>query len=347
MHPTADGTALADKVAFLRQPDSYPEAVGEVQAIETHMSWVFLAGEHAYKLKKPFRRERLDYRSAAARRRACHAELRLNRRLAPDVYLGVVALLRTASGGLALHGKGMRIDWLVRMRRLPPEHALEARLDARALEPGGVERIAGWFADFCRRATPAHWTPLAYRRRLLASIDLAARELAHPRFGLEPESVDTVRAALRHFVASRRALLDERVRAHRIVEGHGDLRPEHVYLDGAGQVRIVGCLEFDRDLRLRDPVDELGFLALEAGRAGHAGFEAQLLRAWGECTGDDPPRALVAFYKARNALVRARIAALHMDDPGCGPPEPWRARARDYLQRARACLEVAVSAPGS
>jgi aminoglycoside phosphotransferase family enzyme len=334
-------STLADVVEFLRRPDSYPEPVGAVEAIETHMSWVFLAGMHAYKLKKPGHRERMDYRTPAARRRACHAELRLNRRLAPAVYLGVVALLETRTGQLALRGEGTRIDWLVRMRRLPDSESLQAQLGAGALAPDAARRIVGRFAEYQRHAHRARWTALAYRRRLLGTIGLAARELVRPEFGLDERAIARVRDALRHFVASRAAWLDERVAAGRIVDGHGDLRPEHVYSTASG-VLFVDCLEFDRDLRLRDPVDELAFLALECERLGRPDFGAELFEAWSASAGERVPPALLEFYQARNAFVRARIAAWHVGDPDCGPPEPWRARAREYLARALACMERAM-----
>ena len=112
---------LAAKVAFLCRPGSYPELTARVTAIETHMSWLFLTDHHAYKLKKPFRRNGIDHRTLAMRRLGCSREVRLNRRLAPDVYLNVAPLTVT-SAGLALGGDGRPVDWLVCMRRLPTDH---------------------------------------------------------------------------------------------------------------------------------------------------------------------------------------------------------------------------------
>jgi aminoglycoside phosphotransferase family enzyme len=142
----------------------------------------------------------------------------------------------------------------------------------------------------------------------------------------------------------RIGLLDARAAERRIVEGHGDLRPEHVYL--TDPPAIIDCIEFDRSLRVRDPADELAFLALEGERLGCPALDGWLFGAWRTLAADEVPRALVEFYKARNALVRARIAIWHLEDSGSGsamPAQAWRDRAGDYLRRAEACIGRALA----
>lgn len=128
---------LEAKVAFLQRAASFPEGAGRIEAIETHMSWVFLTERHAYKLKKPVRTDFLDYGSITARGRHCEAEVGLNRRLAGDVYVGTVRLVANPTGTLQLGGEGRTVDWLVKMRRLPAP----ARLDD-AIAKGGVDENA-------------------------------------------------------------------------------------------------------------------------------------------------------------------------------------------------------------
>lgn len=340
---------LAAKVEFLSRPDSYPQPVPHVAAVETHLSWVFLTDEHVYKLKKPFHRTPIDYRTPAARRRSCMGELRLNHRLAPHVYLDVVALTVDATGRMALDGPGTRIDWLVRMRRLPAALSLDQRLQAGTVDATDARRIVARLAPFFAAAAHAQWTPVAYRRRLVTAINEAASELSRAEFGLVRPGIDALAAALRHFVATRLDLLDARVQAGRIVEGHGDLRPEHLYL--TEPPTIIDCIEFDRTLRLRDPADELAFLSMESDRLGQPLLDRWLFDAWRELAGDDPPRPLVEFHKACNAFVRAQIAIWHLEDPGDSPRQPWIERAEDYLRRAGdylvlAGVDVAPSAYG-
>ncbi len=324
---------LAAKVAFLRRPDSYPEPTSRVETIEAHMSWLFLTDQHAYKLKKPFRRNGIDYSTPALRRLSCQRELRLNRRLAPDVYLGVVALTVDAAGRMAIDGSGDRVDWLVRMRRLPAALALERGLAAGTVGAVDARRIVARLVPFFAGAARASITPPAYRRRLSKAISAAAAELIRPGFGLMPAEIGVLAAALSGFVAAHGELLDARVRAGRIVEGHGDLRPEHIYL--TQPPTIMDCIEFDRNLRLRDPVEELAFLAMECDRGGRPELDAWLFSAYRDLAGDDPPRALVEYYKAHNAFVRARIAIWHIDDPDTGPPQHWVDCANDYLDHTR------------
>lgn len=342
--PHAAGeVALADKVAFLRRRESYPVPTAAVQAIETHMSWLFLTDRHAWKLKKPYRHAGIDYLTPAARRRSCAGELRLNRRLAPEVYLAVVPLTREADGRLALDGPGQRIDWLLKMQRLPGERSLEHRLLAGTVAPGDARRIVDALAPFFAQARHVAWTPAAYRRRLVATLHRVEDELLREEFALPAADVVAVAGGLHRFVATHERLFDARVVARRIVEGHGDLRPEHVYL--TDPPTIIDCIEFDRRLRLRDPVDELAFLAMEAERLGApAGFRDALFDAWADLAHDRPPPALVDYHQAHNAFIRAQIAVWHLDDPATGPRQPWVDRAMDYLHRAVRHLQAATAA---
>ncbi|MDE2156871.1 MAG: hypothetical protein KGJ32_13420 [Xanthomonadaceae bacterium] len=323
---------LSAKVAFLRRPDSYPEQVGRIETLETHMSWLFLSECHVYKLKKPFRHDLIDYGTPAARRLNCLRELRLNRRLAPDVYLAMVALTVDAAGRLGLDGDGRRIDWLVKMRRMPAELTLEHRLRMGTVDAADIGRIMARLVPFFADAPRAGWTPAAYRRRLLASIDATAVELMRPEFGLAQRRIAAFAAILRGFVEAHADMLDARVRAGHIVEGHGDLRPEHIYLTESPT--IVDCIEFNRELRLRDPVDELAFLAMECGRLGRPEPAEWLFQAYRELSADDPAHALVEFHAAHNAFVRAKIALWHLDDPHAGTAGHWTACANDFLRHA-------------
>jgi aminoglycoside phosphotransferase family enzyme len=150
---------------------------------------------------------------------------------------------------------------------------------------------------------------------------------------------------LRRFILARAELLDRRVRDGRIVEGHGDLRPEHVCLDGTPV--IIDCLEFNRALRLVDPVDELAFLALECARLGAGWAGGVLLDTYVRRTGDDPAPELFGFYTSYRAALRARLAVWHMPEPGGGKTaEAWRERADAYLAQAEAACPKPDSAAG-
>jgi len=329
-------TALAEgevdlraKVEFLLRASSYPEPTREVEPRETHMSWVFLTEQYAYKLKKPVRYPFLDFSTIELRRRNCEEEARLNRRLAPDVYLGVVALGLDDSGRFCLGG-GRPVDWLVKMRRLPAERTLDYLIKANRVREEDIGILARRLAAFYRDAAKAAIGADACRD--LFHADIAANEavLIRPSYRLPTPLIGSIGAAQKQYLLVHGDRLDQRVREKRIVEGHGDLRPEHIYL-GADPL-ITDCLEFNPQLRIIDPADELAYLAIECEREGAPQVGPLLFQAYGEASGDFPPPDLVAFYKSYRALLRAKIAISHLDELDPRNSNKWRERARAYLE---------------
>lgn len=342
---------LAARVAFLSQPGAYPEPTAGVVRVETHMSWVFLLDANAYKLKKPVCLSYLDFSTPALRKFFCDEELRLNRRLSEGVYLDVIPLMLDANGALRIGaatdaGDGDRaVDWLVHMRRLPAGRMLERMIVDDRLGEDDLRRVVERLARFYRAGPPVLLTPDEYRAQFAAAIGQNRSELAQPRYGLDAAAVgETCRRQLAK-LERLAARLDERATAGRLVEGHGDLRPEHICLMDThprsdAQPQFIDCLEFSRDLRVLDPVDELAFLALECERMGAPWTRDCIFRTYAEATGDAPPEALVAFYQSYRAGIRARIAAWHLDDESVQTPAKWIARAGEYLRLARARIDV-------
>lgn len=329
--------SVADKVAFLSRVDGYPGDAGPVDVRETHMSWVFLTDRHAYKMKKPMRQERLDFGTLERRRHFCEEEVRLNRRLAPDVYLGTMPLAVRPDGALSLGGPGDVVEWLVKMRRLPAHGTLEAMAIAGKLRRDDVRVVAELMVSLYARTTPERITEHVYRQRFRDALADTERELRRPEFGLPADAVRRVAERLSRFIDVEGQRLDSRVQQDRIVEGHGDLRPEHIYIEP--ELVVIDCLEFDRDLRLVDPADELAFLAMECERLGAAQVGGWLFGAYGDATDDWPPDDLIAFYKGCRALQRAKLAIWHLDESDCRNRDHWRGRAHDYLELAASCAE--------
>lgn len=329
---------LGAKVAFLSCPQSYPEPTSRVEAIETHMAWVFLTDAHAYKLKKPVRYDYLDFSTLEARRRSCEEEVRLNRRLAPDVYLGVVPLGTGSRGMLEIGGEAMVHDWLVRMRRLPAERMLDRMIARGTVTRPALEALGRRLARFYGEASREPASADVYLERLAKELDESRAELV--RYGLDAELVDRAVAGPQAFLASRAAVLHERVRAGRIVEGHGDLRPEHICL--GDPPLVIDCIEFNRAFRILDPLDDLSYLALECRRLGAAWVGQAVIDAYAAAAGDPPPEELIRFYLAYRAGLRAKIAIWHLRDDGAPRAEHWTARARSYLEIGLAVLPVST-----
>jgi aminoglycoside phosphotransferase family enzyme len=317
-------------VAFLRRPESYPNRPQGVETVETHMSWVFLTDTHAYKLKKPVRYDFLDFSTLAARQQDCAEEVRLNRRLAASVYYGVVPLTVDPQGTLRLEGDGTPVEWLVKMRRLPAMRMLDYAIMHGTVRDTDVRHVGRLLARFYAQTPPVSITPAAYRRCLVASVQANRRELALPVYALPAALVEPVLAAQLMLLEQAPDLFESRVRAGRILEAHGDLRPEHICLEA--EPVIIDCLEFNRDLRILDTASELAFLALECERLGASHVGDLILETYSEATGDRPPERLLTFYKGYHAGLRAKIAVWHLKEPGGREPAQWTRKAMHYLR---------------
>ena len=331
--PSADAVSLADKVAFLSAADGYPHPARDLERKETHMSWVFLAGDKVHKLKKPVRFPYLDYSTLAKREAACRAELALNRRLAPHVYEAVVPLVQTPQG-LAIGGAGEIVDWLVVMRRLDESRTLEHVLATHELAARQLDHVVATLVEFYRRAHAVFVSPATHLINWHRSLDYNKRVLLDPRFALPAGLIRRIDRAQRRFLATRSRLIAGRMRGRHIVDGHGDLRPEHIWLDDP--VTIIDCLEFNAGLRAVDPFDEIAYLCVECERLGGAWASAHIRRRAIHALRDHLSQELFTFYRCHRATLRARLAIAHLYEPTPRTPEKWPRRAREYLRIAAA-----------
>ena len=291
----------------LRRPESYPHRPAEVEVRETHISWVFLAGERAYKLKKPLVLDFLDYGTPERRWAMCEEEVRLNRRLASGTYLGVRGVALGDGGAELIAADDARaIDFVVEMRRYEEDHTLAARLKRGELAEDQVRAIGCMLARFhdrARRVTDPGGPVLAVERRfernlheLLASVEQRG----------EIERVQALERFAHAYITGHARTLQTRASRGLVREGHGDLRAEHVLLDG--EVQIVDCVEFDRSLRELDVADDLAFLVFDLAAHGGERFGEVLVQAYRDAGGDPGDDSLIAFYAAYRALVRAKVA---------------------------------------
>ncbi len=330
------------RLRFLRSAAAHASLGAPPEELETHMSWLFFVGERVLKLKKPVHFAYLDFTTLAAREHDCREELRLNARLAPGVYLGLIAL-REHQGHLALvdeahlSAPGRTVDWLVAMRRLPHERSLPVLLADHAVGVAEVDALADRLVGFYRRALTLRIEPHAYVERFREDQRLNRQVLATAAVRWpQPLSVlDRHDAMLERWAP----MLLERARHRRIVEGHGDLRPEHVWLMPPAPL-VIDALEFSAPLRQLDPFDELAYFALECALIGAAWVGDRLIVRCAAALGDTLPPALLPLYTAHRALIRARLAMAHLQDAHPRTPERWPQQAARYLERALAAIEL-------
>jgi aminoglycoside phosphotransferase family enzyme len=292
------------------------------------MSWVFVAGDTVYKLKKPVCTDVLDYRTLDARRRCCEAEVTLNDALAPGIYLGI-SVLAGSDDHLQLDGPGEPREYLVRSRRLPAESSLAAEIDAGAIRVAEVRRLAERMATFHLAGRGSGLTPQRYQARLEAALGRRCGALGRC-FGLPRPLVIALGSELLGFLSENQELLAQR--APMVVDGHGDPRPEHVFL--LPEPVMIDRLEFDAELRLVDPADELAALDMECTRLGADWVGPELFAEWSRRSGDVPPPALLAFYRSARAVLRAKLAWEHTLDVDAGEREAWLGTAAEYLALA-------------
>ena len=328
-----DVTPLACKVDYLSRPDTYIPASKTVITRETHMSWVFMAGDRVYKLKKPVKFPYLDFSTLERRASACWAEVSLNRRLAPDVYLGAVPLTVTPAG-YAIGGGGHIVEWLVVMRRLDESQTLEALLLAHKVSQAQVQRLADNLRGFYSHTPRVTMDPESYLVSLQKAAAVDRHVLLNPAFDLNQGTIERISNVQRCFLHQRHNILAERVQRRFILDAHGDLRPEHIWLGGS--FPIIDCLEFNARLRSLDALDELAFLHLECERLGGRWVGEALRRRLAIFLDDDPATGLFVFYRINRAMLRARLSIAHLIDPNPRTPEKWPRLAQTYLAIAGA-----------
>jgi aminoglycoside phosphotransferase family enzyme/predicted kinase len=305
-----DDAGVDPLIEALRNPACYPHPADAVEVVETHISWVLLAGEFAYKIKKPVRLAFLDFSTLEARRKFCEEELRLNRRTAPDLYLDVQPIVRQR-GVFAFGAAGAPVEYAVRMRRFPPG-ALAENLAARGeLGPGRIDAMAAVLAAFHGAAPRAgaadgYGTAAQVVAPALGNFDQIAALSADPgaaaRLRRLRDWTGAEAARLAGLFAERRA-------TGCIRECHGDLHLGNIaFLDG--HPVPFDCIEFDPALRWIDVMSEVAFLVMDLQAHGLAPLGWRVLNAWLEATGDYAGIGVLRYYLVYRAMVRAKIAAL-------------------------------------
>lgn len=325
-------TTFEEKVAFLKQPGSYPFHVSRVEAKETHMSWVFLVDGFAYKLKKPVKYRFLDFSLLEARFRNCREEVRLNKRLAKDIYLGIMPLTVDEKGAMALQGKGAIIDWLVHMKRISEEHMLDYAIKHHAIDEALIKQAAILLTEFYISSSPVVTDSHVYWKKIKGEVHAIYRELVNSTYQLPVASIELYTSGLLRFLNERAPLFDKRVKDGKIIEAHGDLRPEHICL--RPEPAVIDCLEFNRDLRILDTAEELSFLAMECEMSGDTTVGKLFFDTYTSLTNDPVPEPLVYFYMLKKACLRAFLVVRHIAEPEYKHDPKWIERANAYLQLA-------------
>ena len=299
-------------IESLRDPAAYPHEVdAPVRLVETHVSWVLLTGRYAYKIKKPVRLHFLDYSTLERRRVFCEEELRLNRRLAPELYLETVPIVRTPDGLRVGEAAGTVVEHAVRMVQFDTREELDALLERGDVEPAELARLGAELGRLHDAApiVPAdqpHGSPARVKQAVAGNFEELCRLTARDTTRRQAERV---RAWSNGAFDALEPLLNERARAGRIRECHGDLHCANV-VRWRGRLTPFDAIEFDPALRCIDVVNDLAFLTMDLAARARADLRMAVLNAWADRLGDYAALPLLPYYETYRAVVRAKVAAL-------------------------------------
>ncbi len=334
-------STLPSIIRALLDPAAYPHPDDMVELLQTHISYVLLAGEHVYKVKKPVDFGFLDFSTLGKRRYYCRQEVVLNARLCPDTYLGVSRIRErespSASGRsrITIEGAGRVVEYAVHMRRLPGERMMHRLLESGEVTRAMVRALAGRLAEFHahsetsdRIAGYGDWAiRYAWEENLRQWADYIGDTITE-------EQDQIIRAYGAAFFARERGLLERRVRELRIRDCHGDLRSDAVcFTDG---ICIYDCIDFNRRLRYTDVAGDVGFLVMDMDYRGHERPAKALVDAYVAASGDSDLPRIIDFYKCYRACVRGKVDGFRSREPEV-PPRERRAAA----QAARRYFDLA------
>jgi len=334
---------LPELIRGLLQPAAYPYAVGKVELVQTHISYVLLAGDFVYKIKKPVDFGFLDFTTLAKRRYYCRQEVILNRRLCPGAYQGVVRVA-WQGGRLSLEGRGKAVEYAVKMRRLPADRMMDSLLAQGKISPTMVEAVAERLADFHARAATspaiARYGARAIRIAWDENFDQWAVYIGDT---ITAEQDRYLRAYVRSFFVRQRPLLERRVQQGRICDCHGDVRSESVcFVDG---ICIFDCIEFNRRFRYTDVAGDIGFLAMDLDFRGRPDLADVLVQRYARAAADPELLNVIDFYKCYRACVRGKVESFRLGQAEVSAEEKEQSRsaARRYFRLA--CQYAAKQPP--
>lgn len=339
----AENTAAPSTAALitaLQQPGAYPFAVEQVSFLQTHISLLFFAGDRVFKIKKPLDLGFLDYSTLERRKHFCEEEVRLNRRLAADIYIRVAPICCERDCSIRIDGSGDIIEYAVEMVRLPEEQMLSRRLERSDINRERLDQLAAMLAQFHQEAATGpgvdeYASPDELRRQIEENFHELLQQMGDQPHAQQSMATPLSQRLFLHlkqsllgFVESHHALLEQRMRDGRVREGHGDLHTGNICVMD-DRIVVYDCIEFSPRFRCRDVACEMAFLAMDLDDRGHRELGRYLLQTYASLARDRQMHRLTNFYKLHLAIVRGKVASIKANDGGVGEAE-----------RVEACCEA-------
>lgn len=329
---------LPEVITALLDPARYPdERLKQVELLQTQMSFVLLTGNYAYKIRKPVNLGYVDYSTLEKRKLFSEKELTLNRRLCPGAYVGLVPVILDNKGKIQLGGEGEIVDYAVKMKRLPGTGMMDHLLQNNGLTVEMTAAVARKMAEFhAGAAAGVEINRFGSLETIRGNID-ENFEQSRPYIGraLSQRQFDTLKNYFDRFLADQAVVLESRLAGDHIRDCHGDLHSAHVNFNG-DSICIYDCIEFNDRFRYGDTASEIAFLAMDLDRYGRSDLRQVFVREYVRFSGDRQLYALLKFYQAYRAHIRAKVACFKTDDPFVASEEKAAelAKAQGYFDLA-------------
>jgi aminoglycoside phosphotransferase family enzyme/predicted kinase len=321
-------------IRALLDPAAHPGPVTRVDLVETHLSWLLLTDQLVYKINRPLRLDFVDFSSPTRREASCREALRLNRRLAPRLYLGVVAVTQESDGRPRLEGTGRVIEHALKMRRFPDDALLSRVLAAGRLRPEHLDDLAAQIADFhavvaVAPASSPYGSPQTLHQALREILDSLADGGPEGQHRAQVHALE--RWCLQRLDAQG-AIIRQRKRDGCVRECHGDLHLGNMFLEH-DRVTVFDCIDFSPTLRWIDVMEDVAFCVMDLQARGREDFAWRFLDRYLQHSGDYGGLALLRFFVVSRALVRAKVARLRLGQLPAGDPaaDEQAAQLRRYL----------------
>ena len=327
------GTPFLQKV--LLNPEIYPDHPRAIKFIETHISLLFLTGNYVYKVKKPVDFGFLDFTSLEKRKYFCEQEVTLNRRLSPNIYLGVVRITKEGKQ-IMLGGKGELVEFAVMMKQIPEDFLMDKLLEKKQVTPKMIEAVSEklvrfYFAAETNDLIKSFARPERVKQDTDENFDQTEKYI---EVTISKEIYEEVRNRTNHFFKTNEAIFHQRIASDQIRDCHGDLRLEHIFW--GEEISIFDCIEFNERFRYTDVAADIGFLAMDLDYHGRQDLSEHLIRAFIGESGDQELIEVLDFYKCYRAYVRGKVESFRLDDPHIPEEEKKEAqkRAQKYFSLA-------------
>ncbi len=319
----------------LLNPAIYPDLPKEVKFIETHISLLFLTGNHVYKVKKPVDFGFLDFTSLEKRKYFCEQEVKLNRRLSPDIYLGVAKITRDGDK-ILFDGRGEVEEYAVKMKQIPEELLMDKLLEKGRVNREMMEALSEKLVRFYSSAE-TNETIKSFGRpeRVKQDTDENFEQTQKYVDLVIPKQVfEKIQSKTNEFFEAQQKLFHKRIASDRIRDCHGDLRLEHIFW--GKEISVFDCIEFNQRFRYTDVAADLAFLAMDLDYRGREDLSEHFIQAYIEKSGDQELFFMLDFYKCYRAYVRGKVESFRLDDPHIPEKEKKEAlkRAQKYFDLA-------------